>query len=155
MFDYVQQKVDAGECLLEWDYSKGEPPKPMLKDMFASERRKAKTLNFSIAYGKTAHGLSQDWGVSKEEAEEMLNAWYNARPEVLKWQTMTKEYAKEYGLTRTLMGRYRQLPDAKGKDRKLLGHAQRASINTAIQGGAADVAMMAMIKINDSESSND
>lgn len=151
MFDYVQQKVDAGECLLEWDYSKGEPPKPMLKDMFASERRKAKTLNFSIAYGKTAHGLSQDWGVSKDEAEEMLNAWYNARPEVLKWQTMTKEYAKEYGLTRTLMGRYRQLPDAKGKDRKLLGHAQRASINTPIQGGAADVAMMAMIKINDSE----
>ena len=151
MFDYVQEKVDSGECLLEWDYSKGEPPKPMLKDMFASERRKAKTLNFSIAYGKTAHGLSEDWGVSKKEAESMLDAWYKARPEVLKWQMNTKEYAKFFGVTRTLMGRYRQLPDATEDDRKALGHALRASINTPIQGGAADVAMMAMIKINDSE----
>ena len=47
----------------------------MLKDEYASERRKAKTLNFSIAYGKTAHGLSQDWGVSIQEAEDMLQAW--------------------------------------------------------------------------------
>jgi len=56
MFDYVREKVDSGELLLEWDYAKGDPPKPLLKDQFASERRKAKTLNFSIAYGKTAHG---------------------------------------------------------------------------------------------------
>jgi DNA polymerase I-like protein with 3'-5' exonuclease and polymerase domains len=151
MFDYVREKVDEGECLLEWDYSKGDPPKPMLKDMFASERRKAKTLNFSIAYGKTAHGLSQDWGVTKGEAEEMLQAWYSARPEVLKWQENTKKYARKHGITRTLMGRYRQLPDATGKNRKLLGHSERASINTPIQGGAADVAMIAMIKINSNE----
>jgi hypothetical protein len=151
MFDHVREKVDSGECLLEWDYSQGDPPKPLLKDMFASERRKAKTLNFSIAYGKTAHGLSQDWGVSKNEAEEMLQKWYNARPEVLKWQENTKKYARTHGLTRTLMGRYRQLPDATGNNRKLIGHSERASINTPIQGGAADVAMMAMIKINDSE----
>ena len=52
MFDYIQKNVADGECLLEWDYSKGDPPKPMLKDMFASERRKAKTLNFSIATEK-------------------------------------------------------------------------------------------------------
>jgi DNA polymerase-1 len=151
MFQYVKDKVDAGECLLEWDHSKGDAPKPLLKDMFASERRKAKTLNFSIAYGKTAHGLSVDWGVSREEAEAMLQAWYAARPEVLQWQESTKEYARKKGWTRTLMGRYRQLPDAKGNNRKLLGHAERASINTPIQGGAADVAMMAMNKINSSE----
>ncbi len=58
MFDYIQKKVDDGDILFEWDYSKGSPPKPLLKDVYASERRKAKTLNFSIAYGKTAHGLS-------------------------------------------------------------------------------------------------
>jgi len=150
MFDYIQKKVDTGECLLEWDYSKGEPPKPMLKDEFASERRKAKTLNFSIAYGKTAHGLSQDWGVSTKEAEKMLQAWYDSRPEVLKWQKNTKKIAKNQGITRTLMGRYRQLPEAMGKNMKLIGHAERASINTPIQGGAADVAMMAMNKINHS-----
>lgn len=153
MFDYIQKKVESGDCLLEWDYPDGNPPpKPLLKDEYASERRKAKTLNFSIAYGKTAHGLSQDWGVSIKEAEDMLQAWYNSRPEVLKWQTKTKAMARKHGITKTLMGRYRHLPGAlEGKkNRKALGHAERASINTPIQGGAADVAMMAMIKINKS-----
>lgn len=150
MFPYVREAVESGECLLEWDYSAGDqPPKPMLKDKFGAERRKAKTLNFSIAYGKTAHGLSQDWGVSTKEAEEMLQAWYEARPEVRDWQLRTKQTARKEGITRTLMGRYRQLPDAlMGGNRKLLGHAERASINTPIQGGAADIAMMAMNKIN-------
>jgi len=151
MFQHVQDKVNAGEVLLEWDYADGAPPKPLLKDEFASERRKAKTLNFSIAYGKTAHGLSQDWGVTKEEAEEMLQKWYDARPEVRSWQANTKAYARKYGITRTMMGRYRDLPEAKSGNRKLVGHAERASINTPIQGGAADVAMMAMNKINSSE----
>ena len=151
MFKYIQDAVENGEVLLEWDYANGEPPKPMLKDKYASERRKAKTLNFSIAYGKTAHGLSNDWGVSTKEAEEMLRAWYDSRPEVEQWQKDTKEIAKKHGITRTLMGRYRHLPHAKdGNSMKALGHALRASINTPIQGGAADVAMMAMIKINDS-----
>ncbi|KAL3791438.1 hypothetical protein HJC23_011494 [Cyclotella cryptica] len=152
MFKYIQDAVENGDVLLEWDYSKGEPPKPMLKDEFASERRKAKTLNFSIAYGKTAHGLSQDWGVSQDEAQDMLRKWYDSRPEVEKWQLQTKATAKKHGITRTLMGRYRHLPNAtKMGDKKLLGHAERASINTPIQGGAADVAMMAMLKINNSE----
>jgi len=150
MFPHVKEAVDNGDCLLEWDYSKGEPPKPLLKDLFASERRKAKTLNFSIAYGKTAHGLSLDWGVSKTEAENMLKAWYDARPEVEEWQQNTKERAREFGITRTLMGRYRQLPEAFSVSKRLLGRVDRASINTPIQGGAADIAMMAMNKINDS-----
>lgn len=151
MFEHVKQKVDDGEVLLEWDYANGDPPKPLLKDEFGSERRKAKTLNFSIAYGKTAFGLSTDWGVSKKEAEEMLEKWYKARPEVKKWQAATKAYARKYGITRTLMGRYRQLPEAKSKIPRFVGHAERASINTPIQGGAADVAMMAMNKINSNQ----
>lgn len=61
-----------------------------------------------------------------------------------------KAKARNSGVSRTLQGRYRQLPGAMGKNRKILGHALRASINTPIQGGAADVVMMAMIKINDS-----
>lgn len=151
MYDYVRKSVQDGDCLLEWDYEKGTPPKPLLKDMFASERRQAKTLNFSIAYGKTAFGLSKDWGISKDEAEKTLQKWYDARPEVLKWQSITKQFANEKGITRTMMGRYRHIPDAKGKEMKARGHAERAAINTPIQGGAADVAMMAMIKINNSE----
>ena len=71
----------AGECMLEWD-GEGKAPVPLLKDMFASERRKAKVLNFSIAYGKTAHGLGKDWKVSLEEAQNTVNRWYADRPEV-------------------------------------------------------------------------
>ena len=66
-------------------------------------------LNFSIAYGKTAHGLSKDWGVTYAEAQDMVNAWYSDRPEVLAWQKQTIENARKTGATRTLMGRYRAL----------------------------------------------
>ena len=93
----------------------------------------------------------RDWGVSQEEAQAMLDKWYDARPEVRNWQATTKAYANKFGITRTLMGRYRQIPEAMGKNRKFVGHAERASINTPIQGGAADVAMMAMNKINENE----
>ena len=61
--------------LLEWNKANGDAPAPMLKDKYGSERRKAKTLNFSIAYGKTKNGLAKDWGVSVNEAEETIHAW--------------------------------------------------------------------------------
>ena len=84
LFIYWEISVPVSEeCILEWDGPKGSKPTlPLLKDMFASERRKAKVLNFSIAYGKTAHGLSKDWNVSLEEAQETVNKWYADRPEV-------------------------------------------------------------------------
>ncbi|CAM9558280.1 unnamed protein product [Pylaiella littoralis] len=149
MFDHVKEAVDKGEVLLEWDYSKGAPPKPLVKDVYASERRKAKTLNFSIAYGKTAHGLSKDWGVSVKQAEDLVKAWYADRPEVKKWQEQVIQNAKDSGFSRTLMGRhvYRKLPDITSKERTRVSHGARAAINTPIQGGAADVAMVAMIGI--------
>jgi DNA polymerase-1 len=89
--------------------------------------------------------------VTLQEAEEMLKAWYKARPEVDVWQTQVKLTARNHGYTRTLMGRYRDLPEAKSKRQKFAKQAERASINTPIQGGAADIAMMAMNKINANE----
>ena len=111
---------------------------------------KAKTLNFSIAYGKTPHGLAKDWGVTREEAQALLDAWYADRPEVKQWQQRVIEEAKRTGNTRTLMGRYRKLPEINSRDRGKQGHSARAAINTPIQGGAADVVMVAMVKINES-----
>jgi len=61
MYDHVREAVERGEVLLEWDYTRGLPPVALVKDKFAAERRMAKTLNFSIAYGKTVHGLALDW----------------------------------------------------------------------------------------------
>jgi DNA polymerase-1 len=205
MYDYIREAIDRGEVLLEWDYSKADkPPVPLVKDKYGSERRKAKTLNFSIAYGKTVHGLAEDWGITKEEAQKTLEAWYRDRPEVKKWQDETKLSAEETGKVYTLMGRHRNLFDAMGYtpedelnsklftnelndwrrkrtmksklegvpindeslaaytakieelDAKVKGiqdmrrrkeQARRASINTPIQGSAADIVMMAMIRL--------
>ena len=150
MYKHIKEAVDTGDVLLEWDYSKGQPDVPLVKDTYASERRKAKTLNFSIAYGKTVHGLANDWGITTEEAEETLGAWYSDRPEVKSWQEQTRSLCKREGYVRTLMGRYRRLPNAMAKTRATkgeVGHALRAAINTPIQGSAADVVMMAMIKL--------
>jgi len=148
MYEHIRDAVDKGEVLLEWDGKDGQgPSKPLIKNVFASERRKAKVLNFSIAYGKTAVGLSKDWDVSIDEAKDTLQRWYDGRPEVRDWQQRVLDIARREGATRTLMGRYRDLPHINSSNRGLRGHAERAAINTPIQGGAADVVMMAMLKI--------
>jgi DNA polymerase-1 len=151
MYPHVAQAVADGSVLLEWDSHKhggAKPPLPMLKDIYASERRKAKTLNFSIAYGKTARGLSSDWGVSLQEAEETLASWYRDRPEVKAWQEDTIAAAHRCLCTRTLMGRYRPLPLINSRSRSESKHSERAAINTPIQGGAADVVMKAMLELH-------
>lgn len=120
MYPHVAEAVAAETVLLEWNPADGAVPKPLLKDHFTSERRKAKVLNFSsrhclccyplkiinvrciakvlnfsIAYGKTAHGLAKDWDVSRAEAAATLEAWYADRPEVRQWQKRTIEKARE------------------------------------------------------------
>ena len=147
MFEEVQKAVENGECLLEWDNSQGKPPVPLLKDMFSGLRKKAKTMNFSIAYGKSASGFAKDWSCSIEEAQETLQKWYDSRPEVEKWQKAVKNLAVEKGFTQTLLGRYRNLSQ-KIQERKTFSHALRAAINTPIQGGAADIVIAGMVKVN-------
>lgn len=154
MYGHIQDAIKAGDCLLEWDGGPDgtqPPPAPLLKDLFGSERRKAKVLNFSIAYGKTAHGLSKDWGVSLNEAEDTVEKWYSDRPEVRKWQKEQHELAEQEGYVCTILGRRRQLPDAKSSNKAAKAHALRAAINTPIQGSAADVATAAMLRINANE----
>jgi len=144
MYAHVQEAIKKGDVLLEWG-EEGKPPVPLLKDMYATERKRAKTLNFSIAYGKTAVGLSRDWGVSLNEAKDTLRRWYEDRPEVLAWQQNTIQMARNTGYTKTLMGRYRPLADINSSRPMLRGHAERAAINTPIQGGAADIVINAML----------
>ncbi|RYY30872.1 hypothetical protein EON62_06650, partial [archaeon] len=111
MYPNVAQAVKEGRVLLEWNDADGEPPAPLLKNVFSSERRKAKILNFSIAYGKTAMGLARDWNVSLDEARDTVEAWYSDRPEVRAWQQQVLVSARRDRATRTLLGRYRDLPD--------------------------------------------
>ncbi|KAG7600133.1 3'-5' exonuclease domain [Arabidopsis suecica] len=148
MYPHIREAVENGQVILEWHPQPGEdkPPVPLLKDAFGSERRKAKMLNFSIAYGKTAIGLSRDWKVSVEEAQDTVKLWYNDRQEVRKWQERRKKEAIEDGYVRTLLGRSRRFPRYKSRAQK--NHIQRAAINTPVQGSAADVAMCAMLEIS-------
>ena len=150
MYDHVRAAVDSGAVLLEWDGGadrRQPPPRPLLKDAFSLERRRAKVLNFSIAYGKTAHGLARDWGVSVDEARDTVERWYADRPEVRAWQEEQRARAAREGYVCTLLGRRRALPDARARNAAARGHALRAAINTPIQGSAADVAASAMLRI--------
>lgn len=61
MFPEIQDAINKKECLLEWNHDLGKPPVPLIKDKFSGLRKKAKTMNFSIAYGKSAIGFSKDW----------------------------------------------------------------------------------------------
>jgi DNA polymerase-1 len=94
MFDYIKKDIESGKVLLEWDKSKGECPVPLLKEMYQAERRKAKTVNFSIAYGKTPKGFASDWNCSVSEATKVINSWFKDRPEVEAWQKKKQQIAK-------------------------------------------------------------
>ncbi|KAG2498231.1 hypothetical protein HYH03_003981 [Edaphochlamys debaryana] len=150
MYDYIKKDIDDGGCYLEWE-GEGKPDKPLVKDKYAAERRKAKVLNFSIAYGKTAHGLAADFKTSVQEAQETVDKWYSDRFEVRQWQEETRKGARQEGKVRTLLGRTRPLPNINSPDFRLSGHSNRAAINTPIQGSAADVAAAAMVAIAHSQ----
>uniref|UniRef100_A0A7C9E1H6 DNA-directed DNA polymerase n=1 Tax=Opuntia streptacantha TaxID=393608 RepID=A0A7C9E1H6_OPUST len=120
----------------------------VMEDAFGSERRKAKMLNFSIAYGKTPIGLAKDWKVSLREAKQTVDLWYKERQEVLKWQEARKKEAAQLGRVYTLLGRARRFPSIRHATSLQKGHIERAAINTPVQGSAADVAMCAMLEID-------
>ncbi|KAL5721700.1 DNA-directed DNA polymerase [Ranunculus cassubicifolius] len=149
MYTHIREAVEKKDVLLEWhpQPNQDKPPVPLLKDAFASERRKAKMLNFSIAYGKTPHGLAKDWKVSLKEAKETVDLWYKDRKEVLRWQEKRKQEANTDGCVKTLLGRTRMFPSMKGASYAHKSHIERAAINTPVQGSAADVAMCGMLEI--------
>ena len=96
----------------------GLPALPLVKEKFTSERRKAKVMNFSIAYGKTAFGLAKDWNVSLQEAEETVERWYSDRWEVREWQEQTIKRGRVDGYVTTLLGRRRNIPDLRSRHKK-------------------------------------
>ncbi|PXF42329.1 DNA polymerase I A, chloroplastic/mitochondrial [Gracilariopsis chorda] len=149
MFDDVKRAVEQKKCILERE-ERSDPASslPLLKDMFPVERRKAKTLNFSIAYGKTIVGLARDWNTSEEEAAETLNLWYKERQEVRQWQRQCKRFLRDHQFVETITGRRRHLPDIASDRMHERYHAQRAAINAPLQGSAADLVMGAMLKLH-------
>ncbi len=118
-----------------------------LEEVTSDERRNAKTVNFSIIYGAGATNLSQQLGIPRKEASALIKKYF-ARYQGLKtYMDKVVEQAKQDGFVTTLMGRRRHLRDINSKNGMIRSHAERNAVNTPIQGTAADMIKMAMIKV--------
>jgi len=112
-----------------------------------AQRSGAKAINFGIMYGKGAFSLSNDLGISIPEAKEFLDNYLAAFPSVDKYMKSVIEDAREKGYTTTLFGRRRALPELKSSNFQLRSAGERMARNTPIQGTAADVIKLAMVRV--------
>ena len=120
-----------------------------LEEVTSDQRRKAKEVNFGIPYGVSAYGLASRLGIENIEGKEMIESYFKRFPRVLEYINTTKEFAKENGYVKTLMGRRRYIPDITSGNWNQRGFAERVAINMPIQGTAADIIKLAMIDIDE------
>ncbi|HXG38836.1 MAG TPA: DNA polymerase I [Bacteroidota bacterium] len=119
-----------------------------LKDVTRDMRRKAKEVNFGIMYGIGPFGLSTRLEISQSEAKEIIERYFERFPKVRQYIEETKAMAHKQGYVSTLMGRRRYLPDIHSKNQNLRQNAERQAINMPIQGTAADMIKIAMVRID-------
>ncbi|HAO46978.1 MAG TPA: DNA polymerase I [Ferruginibacter sp.] len=118
------------------------------KDVTKEMRYKAKSVNFGIIYGQGAFGLAENLGISRTEAKEIIDNYKKQFPNIQKYMDDTIHFAQENGYVQTLMGRKRWLRDIHSANFTVRAFAERNAINSPIQGSAADMIKMAMIKIH-------
>ena len=114
----------------------------------ADHRRQAKVVNFGIVYGLSAFGLSQNLGIEPAEAKQFINAYFEKYQGVRTFIDRTLEETRRDGKVKTLFGRVRPIPDINSKNSNLRGFAERTAVNTPLQGTAADLIKIAMIRID-------
>jgi DNA polymerase-1 len=119
-----------------------------LKDVDSSQRSAAKAINFGLMYGQGVWGLSQTLGISQAEAKEYITNYFTRFSKVKIYLDSLKEKCEEKGYTETMMGRVRHVPDITSSNRQQKSMAERIAINTPIQGTAADIIKLAMLKID-------
>lgn len=118
-----------------------------LKDVTSEMRRRAKTVNFGIVYGISAFGLSQRLRISQREGRDLIDHYFESYPQVKQYMDDTKAFAREHGYVTTPLGRRRYLRTIDSRNASLRGAAERNAINAPIQGGAADMIKLAMIRV--------
>lgn len=118
------------------------------KDVTKEMRYKAKSVNFGIIYGQGAFGLAENLGISRTEAKEIIDNYKKQFPNIQKYMDDTIHFAQENGYVETLMGRKRWLKDIGSANFTVRAFAERNAINSPIQGSAADMIKLAMIKIH-------
>ncbi len=117
-------------------------------DVTKEMRYKAKSVNFGIIYGQGAFGLAENLGIPRAEAKEIIDNYKKQFPNIQKYMDDTINFAKETGYVETLMGRKRWLRDINSANFTVRGFAERNAINSPIQGTAADMIKLAMIKVH-------
>ncbi len=114
----------------------------------AEYRRRAKVINFGIVYGLSAFGLAQRLGIGRVEAQAFIDAYFERYKGVRAWLDRTLEDARKTGLVKTMFGRIRPIPDIHSKEFNTRQFAERTAINAPIQGTAADLIKVAMIRVH-------
>ena len=118
------------------------------KDVTKEMRYKAKSVNFGIIYGQGAFGLADNLGISRTEAKEIIDNYKKQFPGIQRYMDDTINFAREHGYVQTIMGRKRWLRDINSSNFTVRGFAERNAINSPIQGTAADMIKLAMIKVH-------
>ena len=113
-----------------------------------TQRSQAKTVNFGIIYGQGAFALAEQTGLSRTEAKQMIDSYYENYPKLKIFMTEQVEKARKNGFVETILGRKRHLKDINSNNFVVRGHAERNAVNAPIQGSAADVIKIAMIDID-------
>ncbi len=110
-------------------------------------RGKAKAVNFGVIYGISDFGLAKNTGVTREEARKFIDAYFSKYPKVKEFMDKSVRLARKKGYAETILGRRRNIPDIDARIRQKRSFAERAAINTPIQGSAADIIKLAMVRI--------
>ena len=118
-----------------------------IEEVTSDERRKAKTANFGIIYGISAFGLAERIGCSRSEAKELIDGYFQTYPKVREYMDKSIQMARERGFTETLFHRRLVLPDINSHNSVVRGYAERNAINAPIQGTAADIIKIAMVRV--------
>ncbi|MCH7878216.1 MAG: DNA polymerase I [candidate division Zixibacteria bacterium] len=120
-----------------------------LEDVTPDQRRVAKTANFAVIYGVSAYGLSQQSDMNVHESKEFIETYFERYAGIKKYMNDTLTFARKNGYVETLTGRRRQIADLDAKNMSVRQFAERVAINTPIQGAAADIIKLAMLRIHD------
>ncbi|NDW17655.1 DNA polymerase I [Dysgonomonas sp. 216] len=118
-----------------------------INEVTGDMRRKAKTANFGIIYGISVFGLAERLTIPRGEAKELIDGYFESYPDVKKYMDNSIEIARKQGYVETIFGRKRFLPDINSRNATVRGYAERNAINAPIQGSAADIIKVAMVRI--------
>lgn len=118
-----------------------------IDEVTREQRSKAKTANFGIIYGISVFGLAERMNVDRKEAKELIDGYFETYPQIKEYMDKSIQRAREQGYIETVFGRKRYLPDINSRNSVVRGYAERNAINAPIQGSAADIIKVAMVRI--------